>query len=36
MPKTSVQEQIRNIYYSHNGVDGYHNMTTYLKRAGHN
>ena len=33
--KAKIQEQIRNIYHSHNGVDGYRSMTAYLKRAGH-
>ena len=33
--KAEVQEQIRSIYHSHNGVDGYRSMTAYLKRAGH-
>ena len=33
--KAEIQEQIRNIYHSHNGVDGYRSMTAYLKRAGH-
>ena len=33
--KTGVRKQIRNIYHSHNGVDGYRSMTTYVKRAGH-
>ena len=35
VPLTEIQEQIRNIYHSHNGVDGYRSMTAYLKRAGH-
>ena len=33
--KAEVQEQIRSIYHSHNGVDGYRSMRAYLKRAGH-
>ena len=33
--KAKVQEQIRSIYHSHNGVDGYRSMTAYLKRAGY-
>lgn len=33
--KAEVQEQIRNIYHSHNGVDGYRSMTVYLERAGY-
>lgn len=33
--KAVVQEQIRSIYHSHNGVDGYRSMTAYLKRAGY-
>ena len=31
--KAEVQKQIRSIYHSHNGVDGYRSMTVYLKRA---
>lgn len=34
-PKAEVQEQIRSIYHSHNGVDGYRSMTAYLRRAGY-
>lgn len=34
-PKSQVQKQIRSIYHSHNGGDGYRSMTAYLKRAGH-
>jgi transposase InsO family protein len=33
--KAEIQEQIRSIYHSHNGVDGYRSMTVYLKRAGY-
>jgi len=33
--KVEVHKQIRKIYHSHNGVDGYRSMTAYLKRAGH-
>ena len=34
-PKAEVQEQIRSIYHSHNGVDGYRSMTVYLRRIGY-
>ena len=33
--KAEVQEQIRDIYHSHNGVDGYRSMTAYLERRGY-
>ena len=33
--KAEVQEQIREIYHSHNGVDGYRSMAAYLKRRGY-
>ncbi|MCI8390296.1 MAG: IS3 family transposase, partial [Roseburia sp.] len=33
--KTEVQEQIRDIYYSHNGVDGSRSMAAYLERRGY-
>ena len=33
-PKAEIQEQIRSIYHSHTGVDGYRSMAAYLKRAG--
>ena len=33
--KTAVQEQIREIYHEHNGVDGYRSMTVYLGRKGY-
>ena len=29
--KAEIQEQIRSIYHSHNGVDGYRSMTAYPK-----
>ena len=34
-PKAEVQEQIRDIYHNHNGVDGYRSMTAYLERRGY-
>ena len=33
--KTKVQDQIREIYHSHNGVDGYRSMTVYIARKGY-
>ena len=33
--KADIQEQIRDIYHSHNGVDGYRSMTAYLGRRGY-
>ena len=30
--KAEVQEEIRKIYHSHNGVDGYRNMKVYLEK----
>ena len=33
--KAEVQEQIRDIYHNHNGVDGYRSMTVYLERRGY-
>ena len=33
--KAEVQEEIRKIYHSHNGVDGYRNMKVYLERKGY-
>ena len=33
--KKKVQEQIRDIYHRHNGVDGYRSMTVYLRHEGH-
>ena len=33
--KAEVQKQIGEIYYSHNGVDGYRSMTAYLGRRGY-
>ena len=32
--KSEVMAQIEEIYHSHNGVDGYRNMTVYLARKG--
>ena len=33
--KKKVQQQIKKIYHSHNGVDGYRNMTIYLECIGY-
>ena len=33
--KAEVQAQIKEIYHSHNGVDGYRSMTVYLERKGY-
>ena len=33
--KAKVQEQIKQIYHSHNGVDGYRRMKVYLERKGY-
>ena len=33
--KAEVQEQIKEIYHSHNGVDGYRSMKVYLERKGY-
>ena len=33
--KEEVQEQIKGIYHSHNGVDGYRSMKVYLERKGY-
>ena len=33
--KAEVQAQIKEIYHSHNGVDGYRSMTIYLERKGY-
>ena len=34
--KSEVMAQIRDIYHSHHGVDGYRSMTVYLARRGYN
>ena len=34
--KAEVKEQIREIYHSNNGVDGYRSMKVYLERKGYN
>ena len=34
--KSEVMAQIEDIYHSHNGVDGYRNMTVYLAHMGYN
>ena len=33
--KSEVQDQIKEIYHSHNGVDGYRSMKVYLERKGY-